>query len=536
MKERTSILYKLADDKAEIDQIHQLNYETFVEEIPQHERNNTRILVDRFHEQNTYVIAKLAGEVIGMITVRGERPFSLDQKLSNLDEYLPAHAVPCEIRLLSIKKRHRGGSVFYGLCEKLVSYCLEQGFNMALISGTTRQTRLYKHIGFKPFGPLVGTKEAPYQPMYLTVESFEKSTLAFQRLMKREKGTLDHCFLPGPVSISDKVKEAFERPAISHRSEKLLGIFQDVRQELCNLTNASFVEIAVGTGTLANEMVAAQLSTLKGKGLILSNGEFGDRLIQQANKWQLDFETLQKPWNMPITAEEVKERLETNDEIDWLWSVHCETSTGFLFPLEELKIHCKRNQVRLCLDACSSLGILSIDLQGVYLAASVSGKGVGSYPGLALVFHEEQLEPNGYIPSYLDLGLYQSKNGVPFTHSSNGLLALHAALKQLQPASRELAARIFRVLTDEGMDVIWGENYSPGILTICLPDLISSNKFGEMLRQQGVHISYQSSYLLNRNWIQVALMGEQPVDKVMKAIDLLISLYHSAKEKEGSFQ
>lgn len=66
------------------------------------------------------------------------------------------------------------------------------------------------------------------------------------------------------------------------------------------------MEIAVGTGTLANEMVAAQLSTIKGKGLILSNGEFGDRLIQQANRWQLDFETFQKSWNMPITADEVK--------------------------------------------------------------------------------------------------------------------------------------------------------------------------------------------------------------------------------------
>ncbi|APC47891.1 septum site-determining protein [Virgibacillus halodenitrificans] len=536
MNECTSILYKLADNKAELDQIHQLNYETFVEEIPQHEKNTTRILVDRFHEQNTYIIAKLAGKVIGMITVRGERPFSLDQKLSNLDEYLPADAVPCEIRLLSIKKEHRGGSVFYGLCEKLVSYCLEQGFNMALISGTTRQTKLYRHIGFKPFGPLVGTSEAPYQPMYLTVEGFEKSTPAFERLMKREKNTMNHSFLPGPVSISGNVKKAFERPAISHRSERFLEIFRGVQKKLCSLTNSSFVEIAVGTGTLANEMVAAQLSTIKGKGLILSNGEFGDRLIQQANRWQLDFETFQKSWNMPITADEVKKRLATNPEINWLWTVHCETSTGFVFPIEELKSHCKRNQVRLCLDACSSLGVLPIDLKDVYLTASVSGKGIGSYPGLAFVFHEDQLEPHTCIPSYLDIGLYQQKNGVPFTHSSNSLLALHEALKQTQPASRELAARISHRFLHEGMDVIWGENYSPGILTIRLPAFIDSIKFGEMLRQRGVYISYESSYLLKRNWIQLAFMGAQPDTDVMKAVDLLIRLYRSVKKKEGSFQ
>ena len=47
---------KIADTSDEREQIHGLNYATFVEEIPQHARNPQRRLVDRFDAQNEYVV------------------------------------------------------------------------------------------------------------------------------------------------------------------------------------------------------------------------------------------------------------------------------------------------------------------------------------------------------------------------------------------------------------------------------------------------------------------------------------------------
>lgn len=58
MRQPTPTLYKIAEHADEIEQIHQLNYETFVEEIPQHNANNEKKLVDRFNDENTYIIAK----------------------------------------------------------------------------------------------------------------------------------------------------------------------------------------------------------------------------------------------------------------------------------------------------------------------------------------------------------------------------------------------------------------------------------------------------------------------------------------------
>lgn len=271
-----NIICKIAVDHDEFEQIHQLNYQTFVEEIPQHKQNENQLLIDKFHEENTYVIAKAGEEVAGMIAIRAKRPFSLDYKLPNLEDYLPVKGECCEVRLLSVKKEYRSTRVFYQLCEKLVELCLEKNYTMALISGTVRQLKLYKRIGFLPFGPLTGEEGAQFQPMYLTKENFERSTKAFKRLMARsseESG--QHSFLPGPVPIHDNVKNAFAKEAVSHRNHDFIEDLKELRSHLCRMTGAAFAEVIVGTGTLSNDLVAAQLKNMEGNGLILANGEFG---------------------------------------------------------------------------------------------------------------------------------------------------------------------------------------------------------------------------------------------------------------------
>ena len=89
-----TLTFRIASEEWEFEQIHRLNYATFVEEIPQHPPNPQRRLVDRFHADNTYVIAVHGDRLVGMAAVRDKRPFSLDAKLANLDAYLPPHRSP----------------------------------------------------------------------------------------------------------------------------------------------------------------------------------------------------------------------------------------------------------------------------------------------------------------------------------------------------------------------------------------------------------------------------------------------------------
>lgn len=164
------MIIKSATELNEFLQIHELNYKTFVEEIPQHGENREKKLVDKFHNKNKYIIAKVEEKVIGMVCYNMERPFSLDEKLPDLDSYLPLHKRIAEIRLLAVHPEERKATVAYRLLKYLCKALIQAQTNTAVISGTTRQLRLYEKMGFVPFGPLVGSTNASYQPMYITLK------------------------------------------------------------------------------------------------------------------------------------------------------------------------------------------------------------------------------------------------------------------------------------------------------------------------------------------------------------------------------
>lgn len=175
----------------EFEQIHRLNYRTFVEEIPQHPANPEGRLVDRYHSENTYLVAVVQHPnrdpnrewIVGMVAYRARRPFSLDGKLERLDDYLPSDCSPCEIRLLAVTPEYRRSRVCASLLESVGALAIEQGHDVALISATTRQLRLYAHLGFTPFGPLVGTAAAPFQPMLLTVATYQERRAALRPVL-----------------------------------------------------------------------------------------------------------------------------------------------------------------------------------------------------------------------------------------------------------------------------------------------------------------------------------------------------------------
>ncbi|MFH1024817.1 MAG: GNAT family N-acyltransferase [Planctomycetota bacterium] len=180
-------IYKIATEPREFELIHRLNHKTFVEEIPQHHPNPDGRLVDRFHGENLYLIALYGDTLAGMIAYRDKRPFSLDQKLPDLDRLLPPGHRPCEFRLLAVEKNHRRSAVFYRLFFFAAREGLSRGKTLGLISGTTRQLRLYQRLGFTPFGPLVGTPDAPYQPMYMSLETISSHTASFLPADEKEE-------------------------------------------------------------------------------------------------------------------------------------------------------------------------------------------------------------------------------------------------------------------------------------------------------------------------------------------------------------
>lgn len=527
MSSKQPLVFKFASEDWEFEQIHRLNYKTFVEEIPQHERSPSHRLVDKFHAENTYLICLSGRTLAGMLAARGTRPFSLDQKLENLDSFLPAGRKVCEIRLLAVEKKFRGAQVLQGILALLWQHGIERGYDMAIISGTTRQFRLYQHLGFVPFGPVVGTGDAQFQPMYVTLETFETTAREFLRSSPSrsfQPSALN--FLPGPVAIRREVRRAFEQAPESHRADMFLKDFQATKRILASLTRARNVELFMGSGTLANDVVAGQLSLENSRGIVLSNGEFGRRLIDQARRFRLDFTTIESSWGEALDLSSARRLLESSPRPGWLWCTHCETSTGVLNDLDALKAICAEFNVKLCIDCISSIGTMPVNLEGVFLASGSSGKGLRSYPGVSMVFHHHDVAPEpDRLPRYLDLGFYAQQQGVPFTFSSNLLHALHAAIKHVDWEKRfadiaAMAGLLRERLPQLGFR-IFGERTSPAVFTVALPPEINSLRFAESLQEAGYLLSYNSEYLRSKNWIQICLMGECTLEKVVSLLNAL---------------
>ena len=531
-----STVFKIATSAGEFEQIHQLNYQTFAEEIPQHPLDGTGRLVDKFHSENTYLIGVRGERVIAMLAVRRRRPFSLDSKLPDLNQYLPPNRRVVELRLLAVMPAYRKGPAPVQLLHFTARYCLDLGDDLAVISGACRRMPLYRALGFEAFGPLVGSAETPFQPMLLTLEKFARASGLRPGLQGAAAGASSASrellnLLPGPVAISPAVRAAFARAPLSHRSPEFLGQLSHIRRRLAALARAADVQIMMGSGSLANDVVAAQITSLGRPGVVLSSGEFGERIADHARRAGLEFHWARLPWGAVPTQADFEEALAQVASPGWIWLVHHETSTGVLHDLEPIKALARTRGLKLCLDCISSLAGVPVDLTGVHLATGTSGKALASFPGLAMVFHQEEPVARPDLPRYLDLGLWAACNGAPFTHSSNLVAALAVALAEVERLAagrcgdNGTAAWLRAELRAAGFTVCAPEAHaSPIIVTVQLSSAVRSNEVGNALEQCGFLVSHRSGYLEARNWIQFCLISHPPRETLSELVSHLCEL------------
>ncbi|HUR47534.1 MAG TPA: hypothetical protein VMZ27_16745, partial [Candidatus Saccharimonadales bacterium] len=61
---------------------------------------------------------------------------------------------------------------------------------------------------------------------------------------------------------------------------------------------------------------------------------------------------------------------------------------------------------------------------------------------------------------------------------------------------------------------------------------VPSKSIGWQLKKSGFLLSYNSEYLLKRNWIQICLMGEWSRDNLITLPDVLASLCSQRRRKK----
>jgi aspartate aminotransferase-like enzyme len=521
--------FKQADTDAELEQVHRLNYQTFVRELAQHNDAGTGLLVDKFHDKNVYFICLTeAGQVVGMVSAHDRAPFSVAARLRDPSLLTQPGTRPLEVRLLAIEPGERHRMVFAGLIWTLYTYARSQGHTHLFISGYSERVSLYEHLGFETLGPALPSGAATFVPMGAPLERLaSRMARSIQLWMKRlqRNDELDVpsvptvSFVPGPVPMSQAVQTAFQQPPQYHRSPAFTRQFERVRRRLGRLVGGRSVALLTGSGTLANEAVAATLAAAPhaADGLLLVNGEFGHRLRHQARRFGLRPQVLTWQWGQPWDLDAVAAELDELPPGGWVWGVHHETSTGVLNDLPGLIRMATARGIRVVVDCVSSLGAVPVDLSQVYLAAGASGKALGSYAGLALIFADEAALASvdtSRVPTYLDVPAALHAEGTRFTVSAPLIAALEAALDAYDRTDRfaEYAATgawLRAELRAAGVKVLAHEaDACPVVTTFLPPAHETAETFLARCANAGFVLGGQSGYLAERGYVQIATMGQ----------------------------
>ena len=333
---------------------------------------------------------------------------------------------------------------------------------------------------------------------------------------------------PGPVNVTDRVRQALILPDLCHREKEFSNLMAMIRNKLLKAFDIEkeYTSVLVsGSGTAALEMAVSSSLSPGRSMLVIQNGVYGERISKICEIYQFRQHTIQLKWGEPPNLKDIENELKQNPDIEVVALVHHETTTGLLNPLEALGELARRYEKVFLVDCISSLAGDAIDFRScpIDIAVGTANKCVQGFPGVSFVlFRKEQLKRLSKIPErslYLNLTSYhkaQETGGILFTPAIPAYYALDVALDEL--IEETVAGRIKRYskvaqflrtgFRDIGLEFLIPENSQSNCLTsLHLPKGLSYEKLHDELKANGFVI-YAGQGNLSENIFRVANMGD----------------------------
>jgi 2-aminoethylphosphonate-pyruvate transaminase len=252
-------------------------------------------------------------------------------------------------------------------------------------------------------------------------------------------------FTPGPLTTSATVKAAMQRD-IGSRDADFVDLVAGIRSELLRIAHVSREQgyeavLMQGSGTFGLESVISSVIPRDGRFLVLANGAYGERMAMIAERLGISTRLARWPESESPHPAAVQRLIEEELAATHVATVHCETTTGILNPIEEIARIVKAAGREFILDAMSSFGGVPLDLSKLeidYLISSPN-KCLESVPGFSFVLarREALVATKGRARSVsLDLlGQWEGLEGngqFRFTPPTHALLAFARALEELR--------------------------------------------------------------------------------------------------------
>jgi alanine-glyoxylate transaminase / serine-glyoxylate transaminase / serine-pyruvate transaminase len=338
--------------------------------------------------------------------------------------------------------------------------------------------------------------------------------------------------IPGPVPVSQEVLDAIAEPVRQHYGPEWLPYYRQFiarLQRIFATTGAVYPIPASGSGGL--EAMLGTLIGADGTVGVITNGFFGNRMVDIARAHTPHVDVMQVPYEQPVDPAEVQARLRQR-RVRVLAVVHSDTSTGILNPVGEIAAVARAEGVAVAVDAVSSLAGVPVltDAWGLAAVSSASQKCLESPPGVAPVavtalgWQVIDSQPAPARGWYLNLRVWRHYEGewphhpYPVTLASNNIVALDRALDRI--FAEGLEARFERhrqvsALLREGLEQLGFKMFadrrwaSPTVTVAYPPEGIAPGALIETLRvQHRVAIAGGLDHLAGRV-IRIGHLGNQ---------------------------
>lgn len=252
-------------------------------------------------------------------------------------------------------------------------------------------------------------------------------------------------FIPGPVTVSERVLEAMNRPLIDHRGPEFSELVGRINARLRPIFGTEEGEIVLlgSSGTGGLEAAIANAFSPGDTLLAAPMGAFGERMIAIARKYGMNVDALEARPGFAVDPREFARRL--NDDTDRRYRgillTHNETSTGVQSDMGELAAIAQAHGALTIVDSVSGLGATDfrMDEWGYDIVAGASQKVLAAPPGVAMLAISPRawnaIEASKTPRFYFDLVKareFARQGQMPWTSPVSTMFALDAALEQYE--------------------------------------------------------------------------------------------------------
>jgi 2-aminoethylphosphonate-pyruvate transaminase len=355
-------------------------------------------------------------------------------------------------------------------------------------------------------------------------------------------------FNPGPVNVSERVRNALLQPDICHRESECSELLADIRHKLLK----AFVPgeedeytaiILTGSGTAAVEAALMSSIPMGKRAMVINNGVYGQRMSSMLMTHRLGTPDLKYDWGVVPDPQTVDLALKQHPEVHTVAMVHHETTLGLINPVKEIAEIVDRYNRVFMVDSVSGLGGEALDIAGnkLYMVAGSAQKCIQGFPGAAFVlvrkgFMERVLK----YPKrswYLNLANYyeeQERGTIPFTPAVQVYYAFREALNELLEEGLDnriqrfqgYASTIRTRLEEWGVKPVLAPVLQSNTLTaFYLPEGCGYQRLHDELKQAG-YVIYAGQGQLEEKIFRVANIGaltNQNIEGFLLAFQAILS-------------